>query len=148
MRKTVDFWIAVVLLVFCGIAAFLTNQVPDGGVGTKYGPSFFPWLMVLGIAALSVALLVKSIVKISSDTPPMKSTSKQVYAKMVLFLGLMFLYATFYIKAGYLISTVIFFMVAMLVLGERRPVHVVVVPAGIIVGIYLVFTKIMQVYLP
>jgi hypothetical protein len=146
--KSVDFWIAVVLLAFCGIAALLTNQVPDGGMGTKFGPSFFPWLMILGISVLSLTLLVKSLIKPNRNSTSVKATSRKVLEKMGLFLLLMLLYATAYVRAGYLVATGVFFILAMLMLGERRPVHVVIVPAGIIAAVYLIFTQIMQVYLP
>lgn len=145
MRKPVDFWIAIVLFVFCGIAAFLTAGIPLAGTGTKWGPAFFPWLMIGGIAILAVVLLLRSF----KQAPPTEAgTSTVVYGKMALFLFLMLLYAAFYVHAGYLVATGIFFVVAMLLLGERRPLHVLVIPAGIIAGVYLVFTQIMKVYLP
>lgn len=154
MRKPVDFWIALILLAFCGYVAYLTTGIPTGGVGTRFGPAFFPWLLVFGIAALSLVLLLRSLYSLKTEAEGSagetgrKGTPAKVLGKMALFLLLMLAYAASYVAIGYLVSSVVFFVVAMLMIGERRVLHVVVFPVCIVVGVYLVFTEIMQVYLP
>ena len=150
MRKNADFWIGLILLAFCAWAAMLTTDISGGGTGTEAGPNFFPWVMIVGIAILSAALLARSLLRAQPQqgTADGDRTSLRMLAKLGFFLLLMLIYAACYVEAGYLISTGVFFVVAMLALGERRILHVVVIPAGIIAGVYLVFTQIMKVYMP
>ena len=134
------------LLVFCAIAGYLTRDIPDVGMGAKLGPDFFPTILIASIALLSAVLLVRTVIAKNIET--YEKLGSGVFAKMALFFLLMFVYATFYLAVGWLVSAGAFFVVAMLALGERRLLHVVVVPAGIILLVFFVFTKLMQVYLP
>ncbi|MCC8191301.1 MAG: tripartite tricarboxylate transporter TctB family protein, partial [Planctomycetes bacterium] len=136
------------LLLFSGVAALLTLKVPDGGIGSRYGPSFFPWLMVIGIAVFSCLLLIRSLWAQPAPAAGTRRPAAPVLAKMGVVLVLLIAYAAGFIKAPYVITSSIFYILAMLVLGERRPLHAVVVPVAIVVGVFLVFTRIMQVYLP
>ncbi len=147
MPYSADRWCAAVLLLFCGIAASLTLDLPRTGTGTELGPDFFPWLMIGGIALFSAVLLVRARARGSAPAVGAE-LSPSLLAKMGLFTLLMLIYATLYTTAGYLLSSAVFFIVAMFVLGERRLLPAVVWPAAIILAVYFGFTKIMQVYLP
>ena len=146
MRITADAIIAVILLFFCAFAAYLTQDVPDIGMGAKLGPSFFPTLSISLIAFLSTILLIRTI--IAKNVEAYARLSSGILTKMALFLLLMFVYATFYLTIGWIFSAGAFFIIAMLALGERRLIHVVVIPAGIILLVFFLFTELMQVYLP
>ena len=146
MRITADAVIAFCFLVFCAIAGYLTRDIPDVGMGAKLGPDFFPTVLIATIALLSAVLLIRTV--IAKDIEKYEKLGSGVLTKMVLFFLLMFVYASFYLAVGWLVSAGAFFVIAMLALGERRLLHVVVIPAGIVLLVYLVFTKLMQVYLP
>jgi len=143
-----DHWLALVLLAFCGVAARLTMDVPADATGTTLGPNFFPWAMVIAIAVLSIGLLARSLKSRHATASAPAGSGRTMLLKLGFFVILMLVYAAVYIPVGYLGSTIGFFVVAMLVLGERRPIHVVAIPVAIVVGIYLVFTQLLKVYLP
>ncbi len=149
MRISKDLWLALVVLVMSGIAAMLTHNLSTGGVSTDLGPAFYPWLMVICMFCCSLVLLGRALwqkQKVQESESP--SINLKVLSKLSLFLVYMILYAYFYVEAGYLISTCIFFVLSMLTLKERRYMHFLVVPVCITVGVYLVFTKILSVYIP
>ena len=146
MRIPVDTRLALVLLVFCGFAAYQTTQLPEVGTGTNLGPDFFPGVLVGAIAFCSAVLLIRSVIFPNIGT--FTKMSGGLWLKLLLFLLLMIVYATFYITLSWLVSAAAFSVISMLALGERRLLHVVVIPAGIILGVYLCFTQIMKVYLP
>jgi putative tricarboxylic transport membrane protein len=148
MRISTELWLTLFVFALSSLAAFLTHSLSTGGLSTELGPAFFPWMMVIGMFAFSVLLLVRSIWNkqiVKGETP---SINWKLLGKLALFLVYMGLYATFYVQVGYLVSTGIFFVLAMLTLGERRPLHFLVIPLLITGGVYLVFTQILNVYIP
>ncbi|WP_316976916.1 tripartite tricarboxylate transporter TctB family protein [Shumkonia mesophila] len=149
MNRHADLWLALALLSFCVFAAVLTTGLSTVGTGTWAGPSFFPWLMIGGIALLSIALALRTLVtRQRQPQEGARTTSVRLAIKLALFFLLMVAYAAFYVQTGYIISTAAFFIIAMLVLGERKVLHFAVIPLGIILSVYLVFTQIIKVYLP
>jgi len=149
MRISSDSWLALVCLAISAVAAVLTRALPRGGIETELGSAFFPWLMVGGIAFFSVLLLIRSLLHAPARRAgEAGGKGLAVLGKLAMFLLLMLGYAVLFDRLGFLISTGVFFIVAMLALGERRLLHVLVVPAGITIAVYLVFTQIMKVYIP
>lgn len=148
MRRNPDFWLAIGLLAFSVYAGILTSELSDVGTGTWAGPSFFPWLMVGSIALLSLGLLGRSLWRAGGRSEGGGKAGGSLLLKLGLFFVLMLAYAVLYVPAGYLISTISFFVIAMLVLGERRFAHLAVIPVGLVLSVYLVFTQVIKVYLP
>ena len=145
MKINSDFWISIGLLVLSAVAAALTTEVPSQGTGQGAGPNFVPWLMVAGVALASLVLLWRS----QRQAPAAQArTSVKMLAQLGGFLLLMLAYAAAYEPVGYIISSLVFFVVALLVLGERRLLPLLAVPPGVVVGVYLVFTQVMKVYMP
>ena len=147
MQRTSDFWIGIIILAFCGFASILTLDISSQGTGTTAGPSFMPWLMIVLSTILAVALVARGF-KSKEIADASLVFNGAILGKLGLFFGLMLLYAYVFTILGYLVSTIAFFIIAMLALGERRPVHFVVVPVLITVGVYLIFSQLMGVYLP
>ncbi len=135
-----------IFLLFCAVAGYLTRSIPNVGMGAALGPDFFPTVLIASIALLAAILLIRSV--IAKNVAQYEQLRSGIALKMLLFFLLMFVYATFYLSVGWIFSAGAFFAVAMLALGERRLLHVVVIPAGIVLAVYLCFTKLMQVYLP
>lgn len=145
MSRNSDFWLSLIGLVVSAIAAALTVDVPGGGTGGTAGPSFLPWLMIGGIALFSLILMWRSQRLAPAAQAPFGA---RLLAQIGGFLALMLAYAWAYEPVGYLISSLVFFVVALLLLGERRLLQLVLVPPGVVVTVYLVFTHVMKVYMP
>ncbi len=151
MKVSKDLWLGLLCLLISAVGAVMVHDLSAGGVKTELGPAFFPWLMVGGIAFFSVLLLVRAVLLGGSKDAQGDADSGfslKLLGKLAFFVVFMLIYAAVYVEVGFLISTAVFFIVAMLVLGERRIVHVAVIPVCVIVSVYLIFTKIMQVYIP
>lgn len=143
-----DFWLAIGFACFLAWVAHLTRDLPSGGIGTELGVGFVPWLCIVGLAILSAALLVRSVVRARQGEVFTVDLTPRLVAKLGVFAVLMLVYAFAYLPLGYLISTGVFFVVAMLALGERRPLHVVGYPAAITLGIWAIFVHLLKVVLP
>lgn len=145
MTRNNDFWLSLCLLGMCGIAAALTLDVPGQGTGGTVGPDFLPWLMIGGITLFSLLLLWRSQ---REGAAAVANPGARVLAQLGGFLLMMLVYAAAYEPVGYIVSSLVFFVVALLVLGERRLLHLLLVPPGVVMAVYFVFTKVMQVYMP
>lgn len=145
MSRNSDFWLSLVFMGFSAVAAALTLDVPVAGTGGTLGPSFLPWLMIGGLSLFSLALLWRSQrhAELAAAPPGLR-----MLVKLGGFAFLMLAYAVIYEPVGYLVSSLVFFVVALLVLGERRWLQLLLVPPGVVLAIYVVFAKVMQVYLP
>ena len=151
MNVSKDLWLGLLCLAVSAVGAVMVHGLSAGGVETELGPAFFPWLMVGGIAFFSLLLVVRALLLGAGQTEQDSADggfNLRLLGKLAFFVVFMIVYAVVYVEVGFLISTAVFFVVSMLVLGERRVVHFAVIPAGVIICIYLIFTKIMQVYIP
>ena len=145
MTRNSDFWMSFVVLGFCAVASSLTLDVPTMGTGGTVGPNFLPWLMIGGMSLFALILLWRSQRQAPAAQSPFGA---RLLAQLGGFLLLMLVYAWAYEPIGYLVSSVVFFVVALLVLGERRLLQLVLVPPAVVGSVYVVFTYVMQVYMP
>lgn len=145
MSRNSDFWISLALLAFTAVAAALTTQLPAQGTGRGAGPNFVPWLMVGGIGLSALILLARSWRRAACPHAPVNI---RLLAQLGGFLVLMLAYAAAYEPVGFIGSSLAFFLLALLMLGERRLKYLLAVPPLVVLGVYLVFTEIMQVYMP
>lgn len=146
MTKNVNALIALGFLVFCGFSWYQITQLPDGlDDFWSYGISYFPMLTTIVIAVLATILLIRSILM---PEPNAKIATGKTLAWMVAFAVFLALYAALYERIGFLPSSFLFMIIGMLMLRERRIMHVVVIPSVIITIAYFGFTKLMMVALP
>lgn len=145
-----DTYVAIVFLLFCAFAWWRIKKLPLGvGYEHTIGPEFFPGVMTVAIAILSVALLARSLWRglIEGGADPTLAAGN-VLARMGLFIVLLIGYIFVYEPLGFLLASAIALPAGMFLLGERRFLHVIVLPY-IIIGLgYTGFTKIMMVPLP
>ena len=63
-------------------------------------------------------------------------------------LGLLAVYAATFDRLGFYLSSAIFLPLAMLLLGARKPLTIILTTAGILLFVYLVFARLLEVPLP
>ncbi len=145
-----DTYVALAFLLFCGFAWRQIARLPLGvGYENTIGPEFFPGVMTVTIAVLSLALLVRSLWRglIEGGESPALAAGN-ILLRMGLFIALLVLYILIYEPLGFLAASCIVLPAGMLLLGERRLMHVIVLPF-ILIGLgYVGFTKVMMVPLP
>ncbi|MDL2209655.1 tripartite tricarboxylate transporter TctB family protein [Desulfovibrio sp. OttesenSCG-928-O18] len=145
-----DTYVAMVFLLFCGFAWYQISKLPLGvGYEKTIGPEFFPGVMTVTIAILAAALFVRSLWRGSLQSGEDASMAAgNILVRMGLFLVLLLGYILIYEPFGFLLATGIAMPAGMLLLGERRPLHVFLYPYVIMGIAYMGFTKIMMVPLP
>ncbi|MDR1827613.1 MAG: tripartite tricarboxylate transporter TctB family protein [Methylobacteriaceae bacterium] len=145
-----DTYVAIAFLMFCAFAWWRISKLPLGvGYEHTIGPEFFPGVMTATIALLSLALLGRSLwygALDAGEAPAMAAGN--VLLRMALFIVLLVVYILIYEPLGFLVASAVILPAGMLLLGERRPLHIFVFPYVIIGLAYYGFTKIMMVPLP
>ncbi|MFC6489297.1 tripartite tricarboxylate transporter TctB family protein [Nitratireductor sp. GCM10026969] len=148
-RKS-DVVIGLIVLAFCGFAAWRTLYVSAAPSGTAAGPAFVPWLVIGLIALLAVALMARAVLRYRTGNPeePIVFPGRGTVFRMGLFAVLMVAYAAAFMRVGYIPSTLAAFVAGLLLFGERRLWVLVVLPAFITVAVYYGFTELLNVWLP
>jgi len=148
MRQTSsDITIGVGLLLFCGFAAWRTTNIKVPPEATIAGTSFLPWLMIACIGLLSVALIVRALLRAGS-TVTVQVPDRATLGRIMLFALVMVAYAASFMTIGYIPSTVVVFIVGLLLFRERRISVLILFPLIMTGAIYLGFTRLLGVWLP
>lgn len=141
-----DIIAAIGLLIFSGLYAWATFYIPDRTIPNTPGPSFFPFVIITLVAGLSGALLVKGVAALKSTEQAVITSSS---ARLpLLMLGAFALFLAILPWAGFLIASVVFFAVLMLLYGSRSPVKIVLWSVALPTALYVIFTEVFQVILP
>ena len=73
---------------------------------------------------------------------------RRVLRQMVLFVLLMIAYAVTLMPIGYIWTTAATLFLGLLILGERKPLLLILFPAVMTAAVYFGFTKLLAVWLP
>ncbi len=145
-----DTWVGIIFLIFCSFAWWQIEKLPLGvGYEKTIGPEFFPGVMTAAVAFFSLLLVLRSIwgqSLVTSKSPAMAAAG--TLARMGLFIALLVVYVFIYEMLGFLLASAIILPTGMFLLGERRLLHIFLIPCGLIILAWLVFTKVMMVSLP
>jgi len=148
MRQTSsDIAIGVGLLLFCGFAAWRTTKIRVPPEATIAGTSFLPWLMIGGIALLSVILIARARLHVGSSET-VQVPNRLTFGKIVLFTLVMVAYGAGFMTVGYIPSTLVVFVIGLLLFKERRIAVLIIFPLVMTGAIYLGFTRFLGVWLP
>ncbi len=147
-EQKADLWIGTGLLLLCGFAGWRATYIKQGFNSSAAGPSFMPWLVIALIALLSVLLIVRALRAEHDPQTDITMPGKRTLAAMAGFTLLMICYAVAFMPVGYLPSTLIAFIVGLILLGERNWLLVVLFPVGMTLAIYFGFTELLSVWLP
>lgn len=111
-----------------------------------------PYVLVVvsGLFVSGLALFVKSIMRQRKfETASIVEQFKNIeWKRICLCMLISLIYVVTLRPIGYLITSVVFMMVLMPVLGTRKPITVVGVSLGVTLGLYYVFQSLLGVPLP
>lgn len=141
-----DRWIGFILLGLCGFIAWNTIGIRGQSGSTIAGSSFVPWIMIVSLIILALALILRSLN--APKTASIEMPSKATFIKMLFFTAILITYAAVFVSVGYLLSTYIVFVAGLALFGERKPMALFILPAIMTGGVYLGFTKLLKVWLP
>ncbi len=147
--KKYNIGISVVLILLSALMIRSSLQSGAAVQGTAMGPGVWPMILSVAMILLSVILIIQTLVRPrpEGEEKPIDFRSpgmKRIYiliGLLALFCLLLKLFG-FYIAIIYLIPSVMF------LLGERRPLVLIGLTAGIVVFIFIVFVMLLQLKMP
>jgi predicted lysophospholipase L1 biosynthesis ABC-type transport system permease subunit len=137
--------LGLVILSVVGWYTYQTLQLPEPYNPVDIGPGGFPLLLSAGTLFALVLYLLDSILRYKRQQQVVMVTIGRpayVLAACMTLIGQAVLFETM----GAFVCVAVFSLIAMLVAGERRLIHIIGVSVGVTAGIYLVFAVALDVY--
>lgn len=135
------------IFVILGVLGYLysdiyiySEDVPGAGVA----PDFYPKLLFTILAICGLGLIIEGYKHEEKKPLLIKFDWKILLPTIVVLFG----YAILFEKFGFIISTLVFMIVFILLLGERNPVLILSVPIITTLFIYLLFTRAFMIVVP
>lgn len=156
MKSLTDIATGIVLLGLCAVGAWSVSQIPEATT-EGVSPSTFPTMVLVLLAALSTGLLIKGFVSASRNKWPEPAILKKTFLFIALFLAYLAsiaLLGDFFLTIenplfnsgmGFSISTFVFLLLALPLLGRRRPLEVILVASittACLIGAFGLFFKV------
>jgi putative tricarboxylic transport membrane protein len=114
----------------------------------KIGPAFFPEILAGGLVLFSALLILLALLGKSVGDVEKISIRQKGTQRVLLALAGMIVYCAVLKPVGFIIATIPLIMFYMFLLGNRKALQYVWVPAAITLGVYLVFEKVLVLSLP
>lgn len=147
MRKEIVDITAGGILLLLSVAGYL--MAGQFGNGNPYGPDFFPKLILILLALTSALLVVGAVLKLKKDSDsPAIRIDRSTVGKILLFVGVLIAYILLFFVAGFIVSTILFLLVAQWIFGVRKLALLGTVSVIVPVVLYFVFTTAFKIPLP
>ena len=115
-------------------------------------PSYWPRVICLALAALGLGMLVRNWLSHRSGEPNAadepSTLSELVFWRVALVIAGSFVLYMLLEPLGFVLAGAIALALLMLLAGERRPLHLALISAGIPLLLYLFFTKAASIPIP
>jgi len=134
------------LLALAALAWVAGRGLPLGAL-SRPGAGFFPWILTVLLAALSLALFVRGLARPAAPfTAPW--TDRATRRRLLLMSGALVFYVAAVGTLGYLVTTAALFVVMVRWVGGRGWTHALVIAALSSAGSWYVFGRLLRVNLP
>lgn len=137
---------AIVLLAFSACYVWLAVDLPERHVPNTPGPSFFPLVIISLLSVLSLSLLFSGISGIRAAERTDGPQGLTILGAVTL--AAFFCYLALLPIVGFVIASVVFFAVMMVLYGSRRPIAIVAASVLIPLALFVVFRFGFQIILP
>ena len=155
--------IGVILLIFSAFYYYSTSEFPPPSKTENLGPAFFPTLLAATLAFLAILLIVNSIIfrgasgkdkggaviqgaeRLEEDSFGAEEIS---YTFLLGTICLSFLYVGLISILGFLISTPLFLIILIRLLGYEKWTNNLAASIGLTAALYLLFAAALGVSLP
>ncbi len=143
--------VAGLLWGFFFLVLFLQTAEVRGAVTRGLGPRFFPYMIsVIGMLCC-LSLIAQSFRgRVTADNERHGLVIRK-WRSVVPAAGVVAVsvgYSAVWQRLGFVISSLTFMVLTLLILGERRPLTIVLYASGVVLVIYLIFRTWLQVPLP
>lgn len=131
----------VILFLFAGLmlAAIIPAQIEEGPEGMM-SPRLVPQLMMGLIMALSLLLVATNLRAPQGGEPPFTRAELVAFAAIM---GLFAVSVALFLLVNALAASLVLIVGALLILGERRPLILLLMPLCLIGGTWLLFTRVL-----
>ena len=142
MKQDSDVYVGIVLLIAAFFGVVETMQLPRSSAVGVSG-AFYPNIIFAVIAGCGCGLIFQGLTRTRKNTMP-KFNWKELIPILLVLLAYVFLLE----YLGFIIMTLIFMVVCMWLLGERRPLFLAAVPLVGTFGIYYLFSNVFLISFP
>jgi hypothetical protein len=139
---------ALVLLATVLGYATLTARLPATTLPDTPGPTFLPWINTALLGGLALLLLAQGL---NSQGTVDKGEGAETDARSrrpVIFLLALIGYIAVLPTIGFVVASIVFFAVAMILFGERRPLRLFLGSVGVPVLLFAIFRHGFNIVLP
>lgn len=148
-----DIWIGGGLLALCAFAAWRTLYIRRGFTSSLAGPSFIPWIMIIAIAVLAVALIWRALHRQrtadgTATIPAVSMPDRRTLLRLAAFMVLLIAYSAAFFSVGYIPATLATFILGLWLIGERKLWALTLFPVVMTGIVYFAFTEFLSVWLP
>lgn len=155
--------IGIILLIASAFYYYSTLDFPPPTKTENLGPAFFPTLLAAALAFLALLLVIAGLFPRGASRKDKGAAAldgaerleedafgAEVIARKPLFaaVGLSFLYVGLISVLGYLVSTPLFLIALIRLLGYEKWVNNVIASVGLTAALYLLFVVALGVHLP
>lgn len=133
--------IAVIIVILGAVLLFLAFGFPDPGQPEDPGTAALPRLIGGALVILGIMLLFNSEKNIF-----LPEQGSRIRTGLIVVAGIAYAFAL--TPLGFMLSSLIFMVAALLIMGIRSILRLVLVPIIVSVAVYYLFTDALGVYLP
>ncbi|MEL7566206.1 MAG: tripartite tricarboxylate transporter TctB family protein [Dehalobacterium sp.] len=147
MKIRENFTIAIVLGLTAGFWIYMTAELPKVVSGEKYGPAYFPRIIIFGLIVCSALFLFMGIKNFKKDQGVVLIT-KENTIKCLIFTVILSIYGVLFIKIGFIASSIMFLIVALWLFGVRSKKVFFLYSPVLVVLLNLLFSHVFSIPLP
>lgn len=140
-----DISTGVILFIFSIFGYIIANDFSEPN--DFYGPDFFPKLILIALAILSLGLGIKGVINLKDDKSK-NYLDKKVFFLILVYILLLIVYINLFFITGFIISTIIFLIVAQYLFGLRKWITIFLVSIIVPFTLYYLFTALFNIPLP
>ncbi len=148
MRLNKGLLCAIPSLIFSLVCLYASITYPN--LKTDYmqvSASFFPTVVSVIMAAVSLIMLIEAIVK-PDIREPLSDTEKKAYLRGILAIADCIFYVAIFKPVGYIISSILALFAMMVIFGNRKWKAMIITSIAMPIVLYLVFYYALQTNLP
>jgi len=136
----------VILLLLCAGYAYLTANLPTRALENTTQPSFFPWIITVCMAVLSLALLAQGVLPFFNDQ--VSGGNNVPVSRLINGFILAVAYMIALPSLGFVIANIVLFAGLMVLYGERNALIIAIGSIVIPVAVFFIFREIFLIRLP
>lgn len=134
--------------VFIGIFVLWMSWNMPADVVMKIGPGFFPGILAILLILFSGVLIGKTLLGRGPQGTGGPAVTAQGKWRGVLTLVSTVVFVALLEPLGFIPTAFLFLTFMMLVMGKRKPLLIILAPALVTVGVWLVFEKLLHLSMP